>query len=123
MNQARKSGTGTTCVEEEEENTCHYMFKFLKWLNPYVVSCQSSSNLVDLASTEEDHAGDSENDNNSSISESRSSPSLFKPKGIHCPADIKNKEVISKVTGNTKYTKHAKTKEHPPEKPQLEVFQ
>ena len=112
MNKARKV--------EEAENTCHYMFKFLKWLDPYVVSRQSSSNLVDRNTTEEDHAeSDSENDNNSSVSES---PSLFKPEGIHCPANIKNEEVISKVTGNTKYTKHAETKENPLEKAELEVI-
>lgn len=122
MRKARKSGAGTTCVEEAE-STCHYMFKFLKWLDPYVVSRQSSSNLVDLTSTEDDHAeSDSENDNNSSVSESRSLPSLFKPEGIHCPANIKNEEVVSKVTGNTKYTKRAKTKESPLEKAELEVI-
>ena len=90
MNKARKSGTGTTCVKEAE-NTCHYMFQFLKWLDPYVVSRQSSSNLVDLTSTEEDHAeSDSENDS-SSVSESQSSPSLFEPEGVHCPANVKKK--------------------------------
>ena len=121
MNKARKSGTGTTCVKEAE-NTCHYMFQFLKWLDPYVVSCQSSSNLLDLTSTEEDRAeSDSENDS-SFVSESRSSPSLFKPEGVHCPANIKNEEVISKVTSNPKYTKRAKTKENPVEKAELEVM-
>ena len=90
MNKARKSGTGTTCVKEAE-NMCHYMFQFLKWLDPYVVSRQSSSNLVDLTSTEEDHAeSDSENDS-SSVSESQSSPSLFEPEGVHCPANVKKK--------------------------------
>ena len=68
---------------------------------------------MDLTSTEEDHAeSDSENDN-SSLSESQSSPPLFNPEGTHCPANIKNEEVISKVTGNPKYTKRAKTKENP----------
>ena len=107
---------------KEAENTCHYMFKFLKWLDPYVVSRQSSSNLVDITSTEDDHAeSDSKNDN-SSLSESQSSPSLFNPEGTHCPANIKNEEVTSKVTGNPKYTKRAKTKENPLEKAELEVM-
>lgn len=78
------------------------MFKFIEWLDTYVVSRGPSSNLVDLTSTAEDHAN-TENDN-SSVSELRSSPSLFNPERIHCPASRRNEKVILKVTGNPKYT-------------------
>ena len=123
LQKARKSGTGTESVKEVE-NGVHYMYHFLKWLDPYVVSRQSSSNLVDLTSTEEDNAeSDSENDN-SSVSGSHSPPSPLpsNPEGTHCSAVIKNEEVISKVTGNPKYTKRAKTKENPLDKAELEVM-
>ena len=83
-----------------------------------------SENAANQQSIAENNAeSDSENDN-SSVSGSHSSPSLLpsNPEGTHCSAVIKSEEVISKVTGNPKYTKRAKTKENPLDKAELEVM-
>lgn len=122
LQKASKSGTGTESVKEVE-NDVHYMYHFLMWLDPYVVPRQSSSNLVDITSTDEDPVeSGSEHDDNSSVSESQSlSPSPVNLEEKHCPA-MKNEEIISKLTGYPKYTKRAKTKENPLDKAELDVM-